>query len=349
MNTGGTSPDRGTSGEVDEELAEEITGEITGEIAGEIARLGRRVGAVEADLFTLTEQVRHAALAAQRAASGLDELEDVLAGLDERAAAATPRAVEWMEQAMRQRQLALDADPAARQHGRADGIDGGDNRIGPGGEVRDAAGGQRPTVELPPLHVVHAFVEQHIAPLVRKTTTTGEGGGIRWCREWWRHIDAVQRFTALHIVWTDLSHQDDHTWLSGYYRDHLDPHLATLTSPFGPFHTCTPMRHSDVIEPLGQTPLRRPPSPDHARPGPALSERATDVAPTAAGSGAGAGGVGGVGVHAHADGSQGSGGGPGVADGSRAAARDAPATGHTAGHPGTAAWPTGGQTGRRQR
>jgi hypothetical protein len=98
---------------------------------------------------------------------------------------------------------------------------------------------------------------------VRKTTTTGEGGGIRWCRSWWHHHDAVERFTALYIVFTELSEQNTLSWLSAYLRDHLDPHLAILTSPVGPFHACTPTKHSDIAAPLGNADL------DHRGNGPA--------------------------------------------------------------------------------
>jgi hypothetical protein len=192
----------------------------------------RRLGAVEADLFTLTERVRLAAKAADRAAVGLDELEAILDEVDERAGETAVA----MELAMRQRQAALDADP---------------NGTG-STEAADTVG-RRPTLD-----VLHAWVGEHIGPLVRKITATGEGGGIRWCRQWWRHHDAVDRFTALYLVFTELSDQPTLSWLSAYLRDHLDPHLSVLTSPFGPFYACTPLRHSDSSNPLSHTKLTEP-------------------------------------------------------------------------------------------
>lgn len=191
----------------------------------------RRLGAVEADLFTLTERVRLAAKAADRAAVGLDELEAILDEVDERAGETAVA----MEVALRQRQAALDADPRAT------------------GPAETAAGGRRPTLD-----VLHAWVGEHIGPLVRKITATGEGGGIRWCRQWWRHRDAVDRFTALYLVFAELTDQPTLSWLSAYLRDHLDPHLSVLTSPFGPFYACTPLRHSDSSNPLGHTDLTEP-------------------------------------------------------------------------------------------
>jgi Domain of unknown function (DUF4913) len=52
-------------------------------------------------------------------------------------------------------------------------------------------------------------------------------------------------------VHTELSEQNTLSWLSAYLRDHLDPHLAILTSPVGPFYACTPIKHSDLTVPLG--------------------------------------------------------------------------------------------------
>ena len=113
----------------------------------------------------------------------------------------------------------------------------------------------------PELAVLHAWVELHIAPLVRPTTTTGEGGGVRWCRQWWEHVDAVSRFQALYLAFDELSQDESATWLSVYLRDHLDPHMATLTSPVGPFYACIPDHHSDTFKKLGQDPLAAPPMP----------------------------------------------------------------------------------------
>lgn len=101
------------------------------------------------------------------------------------------------------------------------------------------------------MDVLHAWVEDHIAPMVRKTTTTGEGGGVRWCRQWWEHVDATERFIALYLAFQELSVDESATWLSVYLRDHLDPHLSTLTSPYGPFYACSPRKHSDAVEALG--------------------------------------------------------------------------------------------------
>lgn len=197
-------------------------------------RLTRRIQVLETDLFQLSGEVRRAAQRAERAADGMDDLEDMITDADKRV---VEQAVAAMEAVMRQRQLALDTDSTTAHAATA--------RT----DQQDSSEDAKPA--RPDLNVLQAWVEEHIGPLVRKTTTTGEGGGIRWCRSWWRHRDAVERFTALHIVHIELSEQNTLSWLSAYLRDHLDPHLAILTSPIGPFYACTPSKHSDMAAPLG--------------------------------------------------------------------------------------------------
>lgn len=200
-------------------------------------QLTRRIDALQADQFSMAEQVRLAANAANRAVVGLDEIEDIVTELDERSGetAATFTA------AMQQRDAALDdfLPSAAAAH------------PAPAGEAVAEEG----IPERPALDVLYAWVAEHITPLVRRVTATGEGGGVRWCRQWWLHHDAIERFTALYLVFDELSKEDNISWLSAYLRDHLDPHLATLTSPYGPFYACSPQRHTDTASPLGHAAL----------------------------------------------------------------------------------------------
>ncbi len=241
--------------------------------------LDRRIEAVETELFEMALRLGRLSDATDRNTAGLDVLED---SLDEiTTLAPDPDA---LAAAMAQRQSHLDGQDAL-DLGDVDagtvsileiGADAGEG-AGPDAAPWPYAGGQPPPGDElvlagihavaipagagngagppagpPPLSVLHAWVEQHIASLVRKTTTTGEGGGVRWCQHWWEHRDAVDRFQALYLAYTELSGEESATWLSVYLRDHLDPHLATLTSPYGPFCNCTPKHHSDAIQPLGQ-------------------------------------------------------------------------------------------------
>ncbi|WP_336159944.1 DUF4913 domain-containing protein [Amycolatopsis sp. VC5-11] len=204
--------------------------------------LQRRVAALEADHFELVDQLRRIGDKTERHAASLDDLEDLL---DQLAAANAHAGA--MAAAMAQRDIGLGAqdpgDPAPPGQFAFPGD-------GPGPEPAAAAGG----VPDPDLDQLWAWVAVHIAPLVRKTTTTGEGGGLRWCRRWTAHGDAVTRFQALYLAWHELSEDDSATWLSVFLRDHLDPHLSVLTSPIGPFYACSPRKHTDTGEELGQTP-----------------------------------------------------------------------------------------------
>jgi len=218
----------------------------------ELQALDTRIRGLELEMFGLVEQVRRAHEAVQRHAHSLDDLEAALIEISVTAAeqAEAMTAVQQsqaMTAAMTQREQHLpDAQPAPTTG--AAGTSGTAGAAGAGSSGEEPAG----QVAGPDLATVHAWVEIHIAPLVRKTTTTGEGGGIRWCRNWPAHHDAVERFTALYLAYQQLSAEAAPVWRSVFLRDHLDPHLATLTSPYGPFHACTPRKHSDAVEPLGQ-------------------------------------------------------------------------------------------------
>ncbi|MGO1854007.1 MAG: DUF4913 domain-containing protein [Microbacteriaceae bacterium] len=58
-----------------------------------------------------------------------------------------------------------------------------------------------------------------------------------WCPEWWLHPEAVYRLDALWRSWEHLR-LDGALGPSVWLRDHLDPHMAQLMSPDGPFKGC---------------------------------------------------------------------------------------------------------------
>lgn len=195
----------------------------------------RRIGALEAEQFKIFEQLRRQGESAQRNGHALDDIEAELHALASDLADAIDQ---------NQRPTNTDPlDPATEQHFPA--------ATAPAATSAAVPPRPGPERETPDMAVLQPWVNRHIAVLERKTTTTGEGGGIRWCRRWWEHGEAVERFAALYLVWHELSADDSDQWLSVYLRDHLDPHLAALTSPYGPFHACNPRSHSDTAEPVG--------------------------------------------------------------------------------------------------
>ncbi|WP_344108013.1 DUF4913 domain-containing protein [Nocardiopsis rhodophaea] len=61
-----------------------------------------------------------------------------------------------------------------------------------------------------------------------------------WCANWWEHPEAVGR---LHSVWLAYQAMSDTTEAGAtapheWHRDHLDPAMAQLRTPDGPFAGC---------------------------------------------------------------------------------------------------------------
>lgn len=101
---------------------------------------------------------------------------------------------------------------------------------------------------------VGQFVDQYLSPVVERRVAAGAASGIPWCRKWWAHPEALSRIYALWRAWECLRVSDPATGMSIWWRDHLDPHLAALTSDNGPLARCRPDRHVDPV-PLPVNPI----------------------------------------------------------------------------------------------
>jgi Domain of unknown function (DUF4913) len=88
---------------------------------------------------------------------------------------------------------------------------------------------------------VVSWVNCHFVPMYRRTL----GGEFRWCAQWWRHAEALSRFTALWHSWEAMRLQPA-IGIGRWYREHLDHQLPVLLGPRGPFYQCTETEH---IEP----------------------------------------------------------------------------------------------------
>lgn len=108
------------------------------------------------------------------------------------------------------------------------------------------AGGDEPQAEVTPAYATLAdFVSDYLIHVVeRKLATQANPGALRWCEQWWAHQEAVARLYALWRAWETLR-LDPGTGQSVWWRDHLDPHLAQLTSETGTFHRCAPADNRD--------------------------------------------------------------------------------------------------------
>ncbi|MBL1065656.1 DUF4913 domain-containing protein [Streptomyces sp. 7-21] len=115
------------------------------------------------------------------------------------------------------------------------------------GGVRGQRGGEDEPAPEPVFRNVEEFVVYRFLPVYVRSAED-----VRWCAEWWRHAEAVSRFTALWHAWEVLRWEPG-TGMAVWYRDHLDLQLPILLSPEGPFRDCTPQRHVDR-SPLPSTP-----------------------------------------------------------------------------------------------
>ncbi|OLT27825.1 DUF4913 domain-containing protein [Nocardiopsis sp. CNR-923] len=110
------------------------------------------------------------------------------------------------------------------------GVDGGD----------DADALEDEPAPEPVFKNVEEFVRLRFLPVYVRP----EGGQFRWCKEWWRHAEAVSRFQALWHAWEVLRWEAG-TGMAVWYRDHLDFQMSILLGDTGPFRECTSRRHQE--------------------------------------------------------------------------------------------------------
>lgn len=120
------------------------------------------------------------------------------------------------------------------------------------------------------------FVEQYITQVVHRRLNRSVSV---WCPEWWRHPEAVARFSVLWRAFEYLR-LDPALGMSMWWLQHADPHLFALMHPqYGPFTACDPREgHAEV--PPG--PLPTVPAPLALRRHPAFAMQESDLAAMAA-------------------------------------------------------------------
>jgi hypothetical protein len=94
------------------------------------------------------------------------------------------------------------------------------------------------------------FVVEHFGPVYARNTSPT----VRWCASWWDHAEAIYRLEALWRTW-ELYRLEPRLGIASWLRDYLDPQLRELTSPTGPFASCTTDRHC----PVKALPTNQPP------------------------------------------------------------------------------------------
>lgn len=115
----------------------------------------------------------------------------------------------------------------------------------PDHDVEHSQVGSEITLHLDPPAPLFATVEEYVVEHFVPIFVRPLGGEFRWCAQWWRHAEAISRFSALWHAWEALRRQRG-AGMGAWYRDHLDPQLAAILGARGPFYQCTEAEH---IEP----------------------------------------------------------------------------------------------------
>ncbi|ONH33425.1 MULTISPECIES: DUF4913 domain-containing protein [Protofrankia] len=103
-----------------------------------------------------------------------------------------------------------------------------------------------------PLEPAFAGVTDWVEQYFRVAYPRSTGGEFRWCAQWWDHLEAVIRLEALWRAW-EHARTDPNTGIATWHTTLLDPQLAVLCGPSGPFRACRPDRH-EPDRPLPVTP-----------------------------------------------------------------------------------------------
>lgn len=107
----------------------------------------------------------------------------------------------------------------------------------PPGEDANGAGEDR---AVDPRRLV-PWVRDNVAMLLqRKVPQTG--GYPHWCRQWWRHPEAIARFEAVYRAWEEAAGGPGGAMV--VYFERLDAMLDVLCAENGPFSGCVGGRHS---------------------------------------------------------------------------------------------------------
>ena len=120
--------------------------------------------------------------------------------------------------------------------------------------VRDIFGPDRAPcppefVDTAELAELDEWLRTYLVPFYGREPSTA----AMWCEQWFEHPEAVARLWALYLAWlTRCNLEDaegDYTGPVVWQLEYLDPTLAQLRGPDGPFAGCTshPGRHQHTV------------------------------------------------------------------------------------------------------
>ncbi len=110
----------------------------------------------------------------------------------------------------------------------------------PDNATGQADGGGAVGVPSPEFDRLEDWLSEYFLPMFRRTL----GGELRWCRQWWRHGEAISRLNSLWHSWEVLRTQPG-TGIATWYREHLDHQLPLLLGARGPFYQCSEDTHRE--------------------------------------------------------------------------------------------------------
>jgi hypothetical protein len=94
-----------------------------------------------------------------------------------------------------------------------------------------------------PLRRLIEWVRANVADIIERRTPQTSGAPY-WCRQWWRHPEAIVRFQAAHRCWHEAVSSPGSAMV--IYLEHLDHQLAQLSAEHGPFSGCVGGAHRDT-------------------------------------------------------------------------------------------------------
>ncbi|MCW7944358.1 hypothetical protein AAW14_20385 [Streptomyces hygroscopicus] len=85
------------------------------------------------------------------------------------------------------------------------------------------------------LHDLMRWVNHLLLPVYGRETSTS----APWCPRWWEHMEAIAQLYGLWMAWQELTgSKAPLTGPASWHRDFLQPVMASLRDPSGPFAGC---------------------------------------------------------------------------------------------------------------
>lgn len=99
---------------------------------------------------------------------------------------------------------------------------------------------------------LEVFVRDYLCRTYRRNVGEAGRAEYRWSARWWETPEAVVRLEAMWRAWEECR-TDAALGTSEWLRDHADPHMAVLMSPYGPWarstDSATPSQNLPCIDP----------------------------------------------------------------------------------------------------